>query len=203
MMFTGIVTELGEVSSMELGNGVARLTVVAPLSTVDMGVGDSIAVNGVCLTAVVVQAPEFSVEVVDETFSRSSLGDLEAHDPVNLERPMAATGRYDGHIVQGHVDGVGTVSSVLDEGEARRYRISLSDELCRYTVEKGSIAVDGTSLTITAVSSVGAPNPWFEMVVIPHTLEATVLGNTTAGSRVNLETDVIAKYVERMAGCKG
>jgi riboflavin synthase len=197
-MFTGIVTELGKVRSLELGNGVARLTVVAPLSTVDMGVGDSIAVNGVCLTAVDVDAPAFSVEVVNETFTRSSLGDLVAEEPVNLERPMPATGRFDGHIVQGHVDGVGTVRSVLDEGEAKRYRIALSDDLSRHTVEKGSIAVDGTSLTITAVSGVGTPDPWFEIVVIPHTLDATVFGGATVGSRVNLETDVIAKYLERM-----
>ncbi len=199
-MFTGIVTELGKVRSMELGNGVARLTVVAPLSTIDMGVGDSIAVNGVCLTAVGVDAPDFSVEVVDETLNRSSVGDLTAYDLVNLERPMPASGRFDGHIVQGHVDGVGKVSSVLDEGEAKRYRISLSEDLSRYTVEKGSIAVDGTSLTITAVSTAGAPDPWFEIVVIPHTLSATVLGSAEVGSRVNLETDVIAKYLERMAG---
>jgi riboflavin synthase len=198
-MFTGIVTELGKVHSLEQGNGVAKLTVLAPLSTDNMEVGDSVAVNGVCLTAIGVDAPVFSVEIVDETFNRSSLGDLTASDPVNLELPMAATGRFDGHIVQGHVDGVGTVTSMLHEGEATRYRVLLSGDLSRYTVEKGSIAVDGTSLTITAVSTVGTPEPWFEIVVIPHTMDATVFGSATVGSRVNLETDVIAKYVERIA----
>lgn len=199
-MFTGIVTELGRVVSVEDGNGVARLTIVAPLSTTDMAVGESIAVNGVCLTAIETDAAEFSVEIVDETFARSSLGDLAQGDVVNLERPMPAAGRFDGHIVQGHVDGVGSVESIAQEGDASRFRISLSDDLSRYTVEKGSIAVDGISLTITAVSALGDSNPWFEIVLIPHTLEVTVLGRAAVGSRVNLETDVIAKYLERMTG---
>lgn len=199
-MFTGIVTELGAVRSIEEGNGVARLTVAAPLSTIDMLVGESIAVNGVCLTAIEVDDQAFTVEIVDETFSRSSLGHLAPGDVVNLERPMPATGRFDGHIVQGHVDGVGTVTSMVQEGEALRFRISLSTDLSRYTVEKGSIAVDGTSLTITAVSDAGASDPWFELVLIPHTVEVTVLGRAAVGTKVNLETDVIAKYLERMAG---
>jgi riboflavin synthase len=199
-MFTGIVTELGRVVSVEDGNGVTRLTIVAPLSTTDMALGESIAVNGVCLTAIETDAAEFSVEIVDETFARSSLGDLAQGDVVNLERPMPASGRFDGHIVQGHVDGVGSVESIAQEGDASRFRISLSEDLSRYTVEKGSIAVDGISLTITAVSPLGDSDPWFEIVLIPHTLEVTVLGRAAVGLRVNLETDVIAKYLERMTG---
>jgi riboflavin synthase alpha subunit len=113
---------------------------------------------------------------------------------------MPATGRFDGHIVQGHVDGVGTVASIIQEGEALRFRISLSPDLSRYTVEKGSIAVDGTSLTITAVSDAGASDAWFELVLIPHTVEVTVFGKAAVGTKVNIETDVIAKYLERMAG---
>jgi len=199
-MFTGIVTELGRVVSVEEGNGAARLTVVAPLSTVDMEVGDSVAVNGVCLTAISIGDSTFSVQVVDETFDRSSLGNLVPDDDVNLERPLVASGRFDGHIVQGHVDGVGTVVSIVEEGEALRFRISLSSDLSKYTVEKGSIAVDGTSLTITEVSAIGEPEPWFEIVLIPHTIDATVFRKAGIGARVNLETDVLAKYVERIAG---
>lgn len=199
-MFTGIVTELGRVVSVEEGNGVARLSVVAPLSTTDMEVGDSVAVNGVCLTAISIGGSTFSVQVVDETLDRSSLGNLVPDDDVNLERPLVASGRFDGHIVQGHVDGVGTVMSIGEEGEALRFRISLSKELSSYTVEKGSIAVDGTSLTITGVSAIGDPEPWFEIVLIPHTIEVTAFRSADVGTRVNIETDVIAKYVERIAG---
>jgi riboflavin synthase alpha subunit len=119
---------------------------------------------------------------------------------VNLERPLAANGRFDGHIVQGHVDGVGVVASVIDEGDASRVRISMPSDLERYIVEKGSITVDGTSLTVTAVSDPGSTDPWFEIVLIPHTLAVTVFGSAVHGTPVNLEVDVIAKYVERMLG---
>jgi riboflavin synthase len=200
MMFTGIVTELGTVTSIRRGNGATELTVEAPRTVAEMMVGDSVAVNGVCLTAVDVETSSFSVEVVDESLSRTSLGELSRGDIVNLERPMAASSRFDGHIVQGHVDGTGTVVSILQEGEASRMRISLSNDLSRFTIEKGSIAVDGTSLTVTAVSEMGASDSWVEIVLIPHTLAVTVLGNAAVGSVVNLETDVIAKYLERMVG---
>ena len=199
-MFTGIVTELGAITSVVRGNGATELTVEAPRTVVEMAVGDSVALNGVCLTAVVVEPSTFSVEVVDESLSRTSLGELSRGDTVTLERPMAASSRFDGHIVQGHVDGIGTVVSIIQEGEASRMRIALSGDLSRYTVEKGSIAVDGTSLTVTAVSEMGASDAWFEIVLIPHTLAVTVLGQADVGSVVNLETDVIAKYLERMAG---
>jgi len=199
-MFTGIVTELGTVTSIEQGKGAIRVTIEAARSSAGIIVGDSISINGVCLTAVEIDADSFSVEIVDESLSRSTLGTLRTESVVNLERPIAATGRFDGHIVQGHVDGVGTVTSIIEEGGAARYRIRVPRELARYTVEKGSIAIDGTSLTITAVSDEGVETPWLEVVLIPHTLAVTVLGRATEGSAVNLETDVIAKYVERMVG---
>lgn len=199
-MFTGIVSELGIVSAIEQLDGAARLTVAAPDTVSDLGIGESIAVNGVCLTAIEMSDTEFSVEIVDESLSRSSLGTLKPGDGVNLERPMPASGRFDGHIVQGHVDGVGTVESVEAEGRASRFRIGLPRSLAQYVVEKGSIAVDGTSLTVTSVSNVEAVDGWFEMVLIPHTLAVTRLGSMTPGMKVNLEVDIIAKYLERMTG---
>ena len=170
-MFTGIVSELGTVTEVAATPAGRRLTVHAPSSSAGMAVGDSIAVNGVCLNV---------------------------GDRVDLERPMAASGRFDGHIVQGHVDGVGSVVSIAAEGEAWRIRIALPDSLAAYVVEKGSITVDGVSLTVTAAAEPGASPAWFEVVLIPHTLEVTVLGLREVGSRVNLEMDVIAKYIERL-----
>lgn len=199
-MFTGIVTDLGTVTSVQKGDRVSRVAIEAPRSSADIIVGDSISVNGVCLTAVEVNVDSFSVEIVDESLSRSTLGTLTTGSIVNLERPMSASGRFDGHIVQGHVDGVGTVMSINEEGDAARYRIGIPRELARYTVVKGSIAIDGTSLTITAVSDQGSETSWLEVVLIPHSIAVTVLGRATAGSAVNLETDVIAKYVERIVG---
>jgi riboflavin synthase len=200
MMFTGIVTELGTVTAVEPIDGAVRLTVTAPGTSSDLVVGDSIAVNGVCLTAVAALGDGFSVEIVNETLDRSSLGALGLEAVVNLERPMLASGRFDGHIVQGHVDGVGTLMSIQPEGQAARYRVALPNELSRYIVEKGSITVDGTSLTVTAVSDISDTDAWFEIVLIPHTLDVTVLGRLAPGAVVNLEVDVIAKYLERMMG---
>lgn len=197
-MFTGIVSELGTVASIQALDGASRLTVAAPETVAGVAVGDSIAVNGVCLTAVAVGDSAFTVEVVEESLQRSSLGSLRQGDTVNLERPMVADGRFDGHIVQGHVDGVGHIEEIRSEGDASRLRVSIPGDLARYIVEKGSIAVDGTSLTVTAVSDARTDKPWFEMVLIPHTLDATVLGRVDIGSPVNLEVDVIAKYVERL-----
>lgn len=199
-MFTGIVTELGTVAAVEPIDGAVRLTVSARDTSSGLVIGDSIAVNGVCLTAVAALGDGFSVEVVNETLDRSSLGALRPGVVVNLERPMLASGRFDGHIVQGHVDGVGTLLSIHAEGEAARYRIALERELAKYVVEKGSIAVDGTSLTVTAVSDIPSQDAWFEIVLIPHTLDVTVLGRLEPGGIVNLEVDVIAKYLERMMG---
>ena len=199
-MFTGIVSELGAVAAVEQIDGAMRLTVAAPKTSSGLVVGDSVAVNGVCLTAVEAAGDRFSVEIVNETLDRSSLGSLEPDAVVNLERPMLASGRFDGHIVQGHVDGVGTVTSIHPEGQAARLRIALPSDLSRYVVEKGSISVDGTSLTVTAVSDVGSVDGWFEIVLIPHTLDVTVFGRLKPEAVVNLEVDVIAKYLERMMG---
>lgn len=199
-MFTGIVSELGTVASVHPLEGASSLTVTAPGTVVGVAVGDSIAVNGVCLTAVSVDESAFTVEIVEESLQRSSLRSLREGDTVNLERPMLAGGRFDGHIVQGHVDGVGRITSIVPEGEAARYRISFPADLDVYVVEKGSITVDGTSLTVTAVSEVGQDEPWFEVVLIPHTLEVTIFGQSGVGSLVNLEVDVIAKYLRRMIG---
>ena len=195
-MFTGIVTGLGTVAEVEETATGRRLVIDERHVLSDMAVGDSVAVNGVCLTAVAVNGGAVSVDVVRESLERSNLGDLHTGGRVDLERPMPANGRFDGHIVQGHVDGVGVVSSLAQEGEAVRMRIELPEKLARYVVEKGSITVDGVSLTVTAVGT--EVSTWFEIVLIPHTLEVTVLGLRGVGVRVNLEVDVLAKYVERL-----
>ena len=203
-MFTGIVTEMGLVAAVDETATGRRLVVDAPRSVGAAGggegmvIGDSIAVNGVCLTAVAIDGATVAFDVVRESLERSNLGDVEPGSRVDLERPMPASGRFDGHIVQGHVDGVGTVVSTSAEGDARRVRIAVPIDIAAYVVEKGSITVDGVSLTVTAVSTPGDAAPWFEIVLIPHTLDVTVLGSRIPGSRVNLEADVIAKYVERM-----
>ncbi|WP_432524684.1 riboflavin synthase [Kineococcus sp. SYSU DK006] len=198
-MFTGIVEEVGEVVAVERGSESARLSVRGPLVTSDAVHGASIAVDGVCLT--VVDQPEpgvFTVDVMAESLRRSSLHDVAAGRRVNLERAMAAHGRLGGHIVQGHVDGTGTVAA-RTPGEAWEVvRIALPTGLARYVVEKGSITVDGTSLTVSAVSAVDDPQPWFEVSLIPTTLELTTLGRREVGALVNLEVDVLAKYVERI-----
>ena len=197
-MFTGIVTGLGTVTQIEETETGRRLRIEEKETLATMEIGDSVAVNGVCLTAVAVDAGAVNVEVVHESLDRSNLGDLSSGGRVDLERPMPANGRFDGHIVQGHVDGVGVVSSIVQEGEAVRMRIELPERLARYVVEKGSITVDGVSLTVTAVGT--ELTTWFEIVLIPHTLEVTVLGLRGVGDRVNLEVDVLAKYVERLMG---
>ena len=190
-MFTGIVAHVGKVADIEDGD-IQRLSIDAgPLA--DLEVGDSLAVNGVCLTAVVVEPPMIGVDVVGETRSRSALDDLRLGDPVNLERPVTASGRFDGHLVQGHVDGVGVIQDLVAEGLSQRARIQIPAGLERYVVEKGSIAVDGVSLTISAVGP-----DWIEIALIPHTLDATNLGLRSGGDRVNLEVDILAKYVEKL-----
>jgi riboflavin synthase len=193
-MFTGIVAHKGSVVAVEDGGGVRRLTLEAG-ALADLEVGDSIAVNGVCLTAIAVQESRIAVEIVQETLSRSSLGAIQPGDAVNLERPMPAHGRFDGHIVQGHVDGVGTVSKVVAERDDRRLTIDVPPGLARFIVEKGSISVDGVSLTVAGVGS-----DRFDVALIPHTLEVTTLGLRDEGDQVNLEVDIIAKYVERLLG---
>lgn len=194
-MFTGIVEELGTVLAVDRTGPDARLTLRGPLVTSDTPVGGSIAVDGVCLTVTAVGDGSFTVDAMPETMRRTALGSLEAGDTVNLERAVPVTGRLDGHIVQGHVDGVG---EVLERHPGPRWDdivVSLPAELARYVAEKGSIAVSGVSLTVTFVG----PDR-FGISLIPTTLEATTWGRLAVGDRVNLEVDVIAKYVERMLG---
>ncbi len=197
-MYTGIVEQVGTVEEVAENSTGRRIVISGGPLIGDLSVGDSVAVNGVCLTAVAVSPGRFEVDVVQESLCRSNLGALEAASPVDLEWPLPVNGRFDGHIVQGHVDGVGTVAAISAEGDARRVRVTVPGVLARYLVEKGSITVDGVSLTLTAVSPVGSDPAWFEVVLIPHTLDVTVLGLRKVGDAVNLEADVLAKYVERL-----
>ncbi len=192
-MFTGIVEELGRVVALEAGQDSARLSVEGPLVTSDAVRGASIAVNGVCLTVVEHDGSRFTVDVMAETLRRSSLGALSAGDPVNLERAMAASGRFGGHIVQGHVDGTATIIERTPGDRWEVVRLSLPHQLSRYVVEKGSITVDGVSLTVASVEADA-----FTVSLIPTTLELTTLGHKGVGDPVNLEVDVLAKYVERL-----
>ena len=200
-MFTGIVEELGTVVRLDRDGGSARLQVEGPLVTSDAVHGASIAVNGVCLTVTDEQPAggRFSVDVMAETLARSSLGALAPGDRVNLERAMPADGRFGGHVVQGHVDGVGTVTMREPGDRWERVRVQVPAGLARYLVEKGSVTVDGVSLTVTAVSAPAEQPAWFEVGLIPTTLALTTLGRAPAGTPVNLEVDVLAKYVERIA----
>lgn len=190
-MFTGIVEELGQVVALEQGEDSARLHVRGPLVTSDVTLGASIAVNGVCLTVTDVDGDTFGVDVMAETLTRSSLAGLAPGERVNLERAMAASGRFGGHVVQGHVDGTAQVLARVPGERWEVVRFSLPEPLRRYVVEKGSITVDGTSLTVSAVG-----DRWFEVSLIPTTLDATTLGARAVGDVVNLEVDVLAKYVE-------
>ena len=197
-MFTGIVEELGAVAAIEPGKDSARLTVRGPLVTADVTHGASIAVNGVCLTVVSHDDGEFTVDVMAETLRRSGLGALRPGDRVNLERAMAAGGRFGGHVVQGHVDGTGRI---LDRQPGDRWevvRCSLPEDLARYVVEKGSITVDGVSLTVASVDDSSVDDSSFTVSLIPTTLDLTTLGHKEIGDPVNLEVDVLAKYVERL-----
>ncbi|WP_326809166.1 riboflavin synthase [Streptomyces sp. NBC_01775] len=194
-MFTGIVEELGEVVAVEDLGGSARLRLHGPRVTADVRHGDSIAVNGVCLTVVEAGQGEFTADVIAETLHRSSLGALVKGSPVNLERPMALGGRLDGHLVQGHVDGTGVIAARDDADSGTTITITLPGGLARYLVEKGSITVDGISLTV-----VEAADDHFSVSLIPTTLALTTLGTKQPGDPVNLEVDVLAKYVERLLG---
>ncbi|MEP9392562.1 riboflavin synthase [Gordonia sp. VNQ95] len=196
-MFTGIVEELGSLVGRDDLTDAARLTIRGPLVTSDAGFGDSIAVNGVCLTVVEYDDEKFTVDVMAETLRRSSLDRLEPGSPVNLERAMPAGGRFGGHIVQGHVDGTGTIRAISPSENWTVVRIGMDPHLSRYLVEKGSITVDGVSLTVSAVG-VDDTGDWFEISLIPTTLQETNLGTASVGAVVNLEVDVIAKYVERL-----
>jgi riboflavin synthase len=192
-MFTGIVEELGEIVAIELGAESAVVTVRGPLVTGDAAKGASIAVNGVCLTVVERDRDTFSVDVMAETLNRSSLGSLQAGARVNLERAMTASARFGGHIVQGHVDGTVRIMARVPGDRWEVVQLTLPPELSRYVVEKGSITVDGVSLTVSDVT-----DDTFSVSLIPTTLELTTLGRKGVGDAVNLEVDVIAKYVERL-----
>ncbi|TSD94597.1 riboflavin synthase [Skermania sp. ID1734] len=200
-MFTGIVEELGEVIAKEDLADAARFTVRGPLVTSDANHGDSIAVNGVCLTVVDVLADgSFTADVMQETLNRSSLGQLVVGGRVNLERAAALNSRLGGHLVQGHVDGTGRILSRTPSENWEVVRISLPAQLARYVVEKGSITVDGISLTVSALGEEAGSGDFFEVSLIPTTRELTTLGTARVGTSVNLEVDVIAKYVERLSG---
>ena len=197
-MFTGIVEELGEVVAVERLPDAARLTVRGPLVTAEASHGDSIAVNGVCLTVTDSSDKTFTADVMAETLRRTGLGALGPGSPVNLERPVELGGRLGGHLVQGHADGTGEILSRTPGEHWDVVRVATPPGLARYVVLKGSITVDGVSLTVSAV---GGPDeqPWFEVSLIPTTLELTTLGRAEPGTQVNLEVDMIAKYIERLA----
>lgn len=196
-MFTGIVEELGEVTGRDVLSDAARLTIRGAVVTADAGHGDSIAVNGVCLTvAELLPGGLFTADVMGETLDRSNLGELQVGSRVNLERAAAVNSRLGGHIVQGHVDGTGQIVARAPSEHWEVVRIEIPAEVARYVVEKGSITVDGISLTVSALGS--DPRDWFEVSLIPTTRELTTLGQAPIGTPVNLEVDVIAKYVERL-----
>ena len=192
-MFTGIIEEIGTVRRIEHGAKGARLTIQAKTVLEDTRIGDSIATNGVCLTVVSMTGDSFSADVMAESLRRSSLGTLQGGSPVNLERAMAANGRFGGHIVSGHIDGTGTIASQKREDNAVWVKIKTPAPLLRYIVEKGSIAIDGVSLTVAAVTDTD-----FSVSIIPHTGAQTILLGKKPGDPVNLECDVIGKYVEKL-----
>ena len=192
-MFTGIIEEIGTVRRIERGAAGARLTIAAKTVLEDTKLGDSIATNGVCLTVVSMTSDTFSADVVAESLRRSSLGALQSGSPVNLERAMPANGRFGGHIVSGHIDGTGTIASQKREDNAVWVTVRTSSSLLRYIVGKGSIAIDGVSLTVAAVDESS-----FAVSIIPHTGAQTILLGKKPGETVNLECDVIGKYVEKL-----
>jgi len=193
-MFTGIVEELGRVLAVTPNAGGARIEIAATAVLEDATIGASIAVNGCCLTVVELGNGRWSADAVVETLARTNLGDLRTGDPVNLERPVRLADRLGGHLVQGHVDATGTIVAREPQSDgSERFRFTAPADVLRYVVHKGSITVDGISLTVAAVD-----DEWFEVAVIPHTLAVTTLGARAVGTRVNLEVDLVAKYVERL-----
>ncbi len=191
-MFTGLIQDVGEIEAVEAGGEGARLRIATSLGP-EIGLGDSVAVDGVCLTATVAGAGGFETEAMNQTLAVTALGALVAGAAVNLELAVQVSDRLGGHIVQGHVDGVGTVAAVVEDGFARRLRVRLDPGLLRYAVDKGSITLSGVSLTIAALGE-----DWAEVSLIPETLERTTLGRLGPGSRLNVECDIVAKYVERL-----
>jgi riboflavin synthase len=198
-MFTGIIEELGEVVEWRPTADAARLTVRGPLAVSDVGHGDSISVSGVCLTVVDTGEDWFTADVMAETIAMSTLATVTAGSRVNLERAARVGDRLGGHIVQGHIDGTSTVVSVTEGSAWRVLRFSLAPDLAALVVRKGSIAVDGVSLTVSAVGVSEGVGDWFEVSLIPETLAATTLGLAAVGDRVNIETDILARHVARLA----
>ena len=192
-MFTGIVREQGRVAALDGGDEGVRLRIAAPDTATGVAVGDSVAVGGVCLTVVAIDGAELSFDAVPETLRRTALGRLEQGDDVNVEPALRMGDPMGGHVVQGHVDGVGRVRSLEPEGDGKRIWVDAPADVVRYCVEKGSVAVDGVSLTVAALDDRG-----FAVALIPHTLAETTLGSLEPGDDVNLEVDVLAKYVERL-----
>jgi riboflavin synthase len=191
-LFTGLIQDVGEVRSIEAGTDGARLRIATSLGT-EIAPGDSVAVSGVCLTATAGEADSFETEAMNQTLTVTSLAELDTGSRVNLELAMKASDRLGGHIVQGHVDGVGRVTSIDEDGFAKRLRVTLPTHLLRYAIDKGSIALDGVSLTISELGE-----DWVEVSLIPETLERTNLGEAVPGRKINVECDVIAKHVERL-----
>ena len=191
-MFTGLIQDVGTVELLDAGMEGVRLRIATSLAA-EIESGDSVAVNGACLTAAVVDAGGFETEAMNQTLKVTSLGDLEAGARVNLELAMKVSDRLGGHIVQGHIDGVGEVASIEEDGFARRLRIALTPDLLRYAIDKGSITLDGVSLTIADLGE-----SWVSVSLIPETLERTTLGDAAPGRKLNVECDVIAKHVERL-----
>jgi riboflavin synthase len=196
-VFTGIVEELGQVVGIDVTGDSARIRVRGPLVTAGAARGDSIAINGVCLTVTGTEDGIFTADVMGETLDRTSLGALQAGAVVNLERPVRPDGRLGGHIVQGHVDGTGAIVARQPAGDWETVRISFPGDLARYVVLKGSVAVDGVSLTVSGLGD-DVGGAWFEVSLIPETLTRTTLGRKQPGEVVNVEVDLIAKYVERL-----
>ncbi len=194
-MFTGIIEEIGEIAAIARGAKSCALTIRGNVIFGDLRIGDSVAVNGVCLTATAINGNTFTADVMAETMRRSSLGTLKKGSAVNLERAMSANGRFGGHIVSGHIDGVGFVQSLVREDNAVWVTVTADETLMRYIVEKGSVALDGISLTVARVYKDA-----FSVSVIPHTAGETTLLNKKAGDRINIECDIIGKYVEKLVG---
>lgn len=198
-MFTGIIEGVGRIAALEPRGGDVRLRVdVGPLPFDAVQLGESIAVNGVCLTVIEFDAGSFAADASNETLSLTTLGNLHVGAPVNLERAMRPTGRLGGHLVSGHVDGVGRVLSIAEDARAQRWRFAAPASLLRYIAKKGSICVDGVSLTVNEVDDTG-----FEVALIPHTVAHTAFAQTGAGDAVNLEIDLVARYVERLLSGRG
>lgn len=194
VMFTGLIEEMGAVRSLVRGS-VGRLVVACEKTAKSVAIGDSVAVNGACLTVTSISGDEVSFDAVAETLSRTTLGDLRTGDKVNLETSLKAGAGLGGHFVLGHIDGVGTINSIKTIGESRVISFSAPADILKYIVQKGSVAIDGISLTVASCHACG-----FEIAIIPHTLIATTLHDKRAGGKVNLETDILGKYVEKFLG---